>query len=198
MSGERGSSRFGGSGTMTTTAMGSPGRGVSPGTLGTQGSQRGGGGVLEDIDANLKGLKDAVLMKRRIRFRRVKGENKVEVLLSKYQPPPKDRDAPSHPKPKSEAQGSGDSTAATETGGQGDGAVVAESGEQRSKQDEEAQRGHVHDNNDDDEADYDDADTKEASLMHIITNVVVLQDFVLELVALVQVRASLFGEVRFA
>ncbi|CBX97502.1 hypothetical protein LEMA_P106330.1 [Plenodomus lingam JN3] len=198
MSGERGSSRFGGSGTMTTTAMGSPGRGVSPGTLGTQGSQRGGGGVLEDIDANLKGLKDAVLMKRRIRFRRVKGENKVEVLLSKYQPPPKDRDAPSHPKPKSEAQGSGDSTAATETGGQGDGAVVAESGEQRSKQDEEAQRGHVHDNNDDDEADYDDADTQEASLMHIITNVVVLQDFVLELVALVQVRASLFGEVRFA
>lgn len=41
-------------------------------------------------------------------------------------------------------------------------------------------------------------DVREASLMHIITNVVMLQDFVLELVALIQVRASLFGEVRFA
>lgn len=41
-------------------------------------------------------------------------------------------------------------------------------------------------------------DIREASLLHIITNVVILQEFVLELVALIQVRASLFSEVRFA
>jgi len=41
-------------------------------------------------------------------------------------------------------------------------------------------------------------DIREASLLHIITNVVVLQEFVLELVALLQVRASLFSEVKFA
>lgn len=41
-------------------------------------------------------------------------------------------------------------------------------------------------------------DVREASLGHIITNVVILQEFVLELVALMQVRASLFSEVRFA
>ncbi|KAF2735925.1 hypothetical protein EJ04DRAFT_463840 [Polyplosphaeria fusca] len=39
-------------------------------------------------------------------------------------------------------------------------------------------------------------DVREASLRHIITNVVILQEFVLELVAIMQVRASLFGEVR--
>ncbi|OCK82903.1 hypothetical protein K432DRAFT_323349 [Lepidopterella palustris CBS 459.81] len=42
-----------------------------------------------------------------------------------------------------------------------------------------------------------DQDIREASLGHILTNVIVLQEFVLELVALLQVRASLFGEVRF-
>ncbi|KAF2015497.1 hypothetical protein BU24DRAFT_491735 [Aaosphaeria arxii CBS 175.79] len=41
-------------------------------------------------------------------------------------------------------------------------------------------------------------DVREASLGHIITNVVILQEFILELVALLQVRASLFGEVRHA
>ena len=41
-------------------------------------------------------------------------------------------------------------------------------------------------------------DICEASLLHIITNVVILQEFILELVALMQIRASLFGEVRFA
>jgi hypothetical protein len=41
-------------------------------------------------------------------------------------------------------------------------------------------------------------DVREASLLHVITNVVILQNFVLELVALMQVRASLFNEVRFA
>jgi hypothetical protein len=41
-------------------------------------------------------------------------------------------------------------------------------------------------------------DVREASLLHIITNVVVLQEFVLELVALMQIRATLFNEVKFA
>jgi hypothetical protein len=40
--------------------------------------------------------------------------------------------------------------------------------------------------------------SREASLGHILTNVVILQEFVLELVAIIQVRASMFGEVRFA
>jgi hypothetical protein len=39
---------------------------------------------------------------------------------------------------------------------------------------------------------------REASLSHILSNVVILQEFVLELVAIMQVRASMFGEVKFA
>lgn len=35
------------------------------------------------------------------------------------------------------------------------------------------------------------------SVSHVLTNVIVLQEFLLELAALVQVRAGLFGEVRF-
>ena len=38
---------------------------------------------------------------------------------------------------------------------------------------------------------------KEVTLSHILTNVVILQEFILELAAIVQVRASLFGEVKF-
>jgi len=38
---------------------------------------------------------------------------------------------------------------------------------------------------------------REASLSHILTNVVILQEFILEVVAIMQVRASMFGEVRF-
>jgi len=41
------------------------------------------------------------------------------------------------------------------------------------------------------------AESREASLSHVLTNVVVLQEFVLEMVAVMQVRASLFGEVTF-
>ncbi|QDS74739.1 hypothetical protein FKW77_000992 [Venturia effusa] len=41
-------------------------------------------------------------------------------------------------------------------------------------------------------------ESREASLGHIITNAVILQEFILELVAIMQVRASMFGEVRFA
>lgn len=38
---------------------------------------------------------------------------------------------------------------------------------------------------------------KEISLSHLLTNVIILQEFILELAAIVQVRASLFGEVEF-
>ena len=40
-------------------------------------------------------------------------------------------------------------------------------------------------------------ETREVTLSHILTNVIVLQEFILELAAIVQVRASLFGEVKF-
>ena len=39
---------------------------------------------------------------------------------------------------------------------------------------------------------------KLVSVSHVLTNVIVLQEFLLELAALVQVRAGLFGEVRFS
>ncbi|KAK0645027.1 hypothetical protein DIS24_g8334 [Lasiodiplodia hormozganensis] len=38
---------------------------------------------------------------------------------------------------------------------------------------------------------------REATLGHVLTNVVILQEFVLEIIAILQVRASLFQEVRF-
>ena len=41
-------------------------------------------------------------------------------------------------------------------------------------------------------------ETREVTLSHILTNVIILQEFILELAAIVQVRASLFGEVKFA
>jgi hypothetical protein len=41
------------------------------------------------------------------------------------------------------------------------------------------------------------AEQKVVSVSHVLTNVIVLQEFLLELAALVQVRAGLFGEVRF-
>lgn len=40
-------------------------------------------------------------------------------------------------------------------------------------------------------------DVTEVSLSHLLTNVIILQEFILELAALVQVRASLFGEVKY-
>ena len=40
-------------------------------------------------------------------------------------------------------------------------------------------------------------ETKEISLSCILTNVIILQEFILELVAIMQVRANLFGEVTF-
>ncbi|KAI0197042.1 Retinoic acid induced 16-like protein-domain-containing protein [Xylaria flabelliformis] len=41
-------------------------------------------------------------------------------------------------------------------------------------------------------------DEKDASVSHIITNVIIYQSFLLELASLIQVRAGLFNEVRFA
>ncbi|KAI4272384.1 MAG: hypothetical protein LQ337_005331 [Flavoplaca oasis] len=38
-------------------------------------------------------------------------------------------------------------------------------------------------------------ETREISLSHLLTNVIILQEFILELAAIIQVRASLFGEV---
>ena len=40
-------------------------------------------------------------------------------------------------------------------------------------------------------------DFKETTLGHLLTNLIILQEFILELAAIIQVRASLFGEVEF-
>lgn len=132
-------SRFGGQ-----TLVGSPSRGLSP-LPGPHASKRQ-TTLFSDIDANFAGLKHAEFLKRRIRFRRVAGAQEVEVMLSKYQPPPKDETETQTPDGEAEEQG----------------------------------------------------EFRDASLLHIITNVVILQEFVLELVALIQIRASLFSEVKFA
>ncbi|KAL6705190.1 hypothetical protein ACN47E_007295 [Coniothyrium glycines] len=134
-------SRFGGQ-----TLVGSPSRGLSPLPAPQPGKRQ--TTLFADIDANIAGVKNSQFLKRRIRFRRPAGSPAVEVMLSKYQPPPQDAEE--------------------------DGSLGGEQGEV--EQD----------------------DVRDASLLHIITNVVILQDFVLEVVALMQVRASLFGEVRFA
>ena len=121
------------------TLVGSPSRGLSP-LPAPQASKRQ-TTLFTDIDANLASVRHSDFLKRRIRFRRLAGTQTVEVMLSKFQPPPLE---------------------------EGEDIVT--------------------------EVD----DVREASLLHIITNVVVLQEFVLELVALMQVRASLFNEVRHA
>jgi hypothetical protein len=134
-------SRFGGQ-----TLVGSPSRGLSPNPA-LQASKRQ-TTLFSDIDANFAGLKHSEFLKRRIRFRRPVGSQSLEVLLSKYQPPPKDDAVEASP--------------------------------------------------DDEQAEKQEDDVREASLLHIITNVVILQEFILELVALIQIRASLFGEVKYA
>jgi hypothetical protein len=127
------------------TLVGSPSRGLSP-LPAPQPSKRQ-TTLFADIDANLASVRHSDFLKRKIRFRKPAGAQTVEVMLSKYQPPPID---------------DGEDTTA---GATPDAAKGAD-------------------------------DVREASLLHIITNVVVLQEFVLELVALMQVRASLFNEVR--
>jgi hypothetical protein len=133
-------SRFGGQ-----TLVGSPSRGLSP--LPAPQAAKRQTTLFSDIDANFAGLKNSEFHKRRIRFRRPAGSQAVEVLLSKYQPPPKDDVDDTKPV-----------------------------GDEEEEQD----------------------DIREASLLHVITNVVILQEFILELVALMQIRASLFGEIKYA
>jgi hypothetical protein len=129
------------------TLAGSPSRGMSP--LPAPRAAIRHTTFMADVLGNLAEVNNHPNFKRRIRFRRPVDSQNVEVLLSKYQPPPKDLDE--------------DVTAGAEQG--------------------------TEEKND---------DISEATLGHIITNVVILQEFVLELVALMQVRASLFSEVRFA
>ncbi|KAF2456320.1 Retinoic acid induced 16-like protein-domain-containing protein, partial [Lineolata rhizophorae] len=62
----------------------------------------------------------------------------------------------------------------------------------REAQVDKGERGVVEGDGDDNEG-----ETRQVSLGHVLTNVVVLQEFVLELVALLQVRSTLFQEVRF-
>lgn len=116
----------------------SPSRGMSPMPAPQAGKRQ--TTLMADIDGNFSSIKKSDFLKRRIRFRRAANSSRVEVMLSKYLPPPNDEEG-----------------AEAETGG----------------------------------------DVREASLLHIITNVVMLQEFVLELAALLQVRASLFEEVRY-
>ncbi|KAG9189410.1 hypothetical protein G6011_06278 [Alternaria panax] len=130
-------SRYGGQ-----TLVGSPARASSPMSTAYAVQQP---SLMSDVDASISQIRMSQFGKRRIRFRRPAGSKEVEVMLSKFQPPPKEP--------------SGDATAGAEN--------------------------------------TDEEDIREASLLHIITNVVILQNFVLELVALMQVRSSLFNEVRF-
>ncbi len=130
-------SRYGGQ-----TLVGSPARAASPMST-TYAVQQ--PSLMSDVDASISQIRMSQFGKRRIRFRRSAGSKEVEVMLSKFQPPPKE--------PSDDVTASGEDT-------EGD-------------------------------------DVREASLLHIITNVVILQNFVLELVALMQVRSSLFNEVRF-
>jgi hypothetical protein len=128
------------------TLVGSPHRAESPLSASTGAGRQ--TSLLSDVDASISQIKNTQFGKRRIRFRRPAGSKTVEVMLSKFQPPPKE--------PSDDAM----------------------AGAEAEEEEED--------------------DIREASLLHIITNVVILQNFVLELVALMQVRASLFNEVRFA
>lgn len=128
------------------TFVGSPSRGMSPLSAPRVANTNRQTTFMTDVLGNLADVNNNPNLKRRIRFRRTANSQDIEVMLSKYQPPPKEP---------SEAAGAG--------------AEEAESEEFR-----------------------------EASVGHIITNVVILQEFVLELVALMQTRASLFNEIRFA
>lgn len=173
---EGGTSRYGG-----TTLVGSPSRALSPLSTPQPHMVRKGPDTLsDDVEANLAQLKHTILLKRRIRFRRVPTERKVEVLLSRYQPPPKDPE-----------------DNVTTTAEMEPAAGSSERAEEPEKDVTEQSAG-TREQSKKEEEEEEEEDIREASLMHIMTNVVVLQDFILELVALIQVRASLFGEVRFA
>ncbi|KAL6716945.1 hypothetical protein ACLMJK_004858 [Lecanora helva] len=63
--------------------------------------------------------------------------------------------------------------------------IVSETGSMRSQSTTAAE-------NEEDKAQY-----NEVTLSHLLTNVIILQEFILELAAIIEVRASLFGEVSF-
>lgn len=85
--------------------------------------------------------------------------------------------------------------------------IVANNSEREEGEEEEEGDGDDNNNDGDDNDDAGSEDDTEApatnpefkavSLNHVLTNTVVLQEFILELVALLQVRASFFGEVDF-
>ncbi|KAM0273502.1 hypothetical protein ACHAQH_008327 [Verticillium albo-atrum] len=62
----------------------------------------------------------------------------------------------------------------------------------------ERETGEAGDDADGEAAEEEESNERTASVSHVITNVLILQSFLLELAALVQVRAGLFDEVRFA
>ncbi|EGY16104.1 hypothetical protein VD0002_g1425 [Verticillium dahliae] len=95
-----------------------------------------------------------------------------EERVTAHEPPPKDDDE------EQEAEGQGE--ADTDDGETQTGNDDAAAADARDVDDEE------------------EGSERTASVSHVITNVLILQSFLLELAALVQVRAGLFDEVRFA
>lgn len=69
---------------------------------------------------------------------------------------------------------------------------------EQSSEDEEDSKDQDELENDDTKSGFQDEARDAASVSHIITNVIIFQSFVFELASLVQVRAGLFNEVRFA
>ncbi|KAM0323866.1 hypothetical protein ACHAQA_008446 [Verticillium albo-atrum] len=101
-----------------------------------------------------------------------------EERVTPHEPPPKDDDEDEQ---EDEGQEDGEATTAGEAEGE-----VAEG-----KDDAQADDG-------DGDEEEEESQERTASVSHVITNVLILQSFLLELAALVQVRAGLFDEVRFA
>lgn len=62
----------------------------------------------------------------------------------------------------------------------------------------DAQEGHAVNGREEAKDNDDEGIIREASLSHVLTNAVILQEFVLQIVAIMQIRGSLFDEVRFA
>jgi hypothetical protein len=68
----------------------------------------------------------------------------------------------------------------------------------RPKNEGEGTDGTIDDQQQEDGSEHSSEIVREATLSHILTNIVILQEFILEFVAVMQVRASMFGEVKFA
>ncbi|KAL2760359.1 hypothetical protein ACRALDRAFT_1027579, partial [Sodiomyces alcalophilus JCM 7366] len=94
-------------------------------------------------------------------------------------PPPKDDDMQEDEGGETEGEDSGE----------------GDEGEHRAKQDGDDEVGEPAEDGEQDEEE--EEDVRMASVSHVLTNILIFQSFLLELAALVQVRASLFDEVRF-